>query len=190
MYDSAADADRYLKGTIIRLEKEPIYIQGSSYSRGRVLLKYHPIIGSKKVELISCKDEALDYNPVNLGYCSDGRNLGYLLRMPSRTWKQGLSSKNLRVIGDLYFAWMADDLSRKLLYKAIKGNGTPYKKALEGVNGGVINRRLSVHPATKNLHYRGSIVGVAKEKEIILVPAFSYLDKLVEEATRVRTSVI
>lgn len=196
MYDNERDAKRYLQDSIIRVGREPIYVSHVFTLKGKPTLKYFPL-GSYQPKTIALDDEALNFNPVPLGYgksCGGRLNVGYFHRYPARMWKQGLSWDSLKILTNkepYYFYNIREDMeSSTILLDVIKGKKVPYEKAFNGENCGIFSRKWAVHPVSKSVLYRGKLVGKAEKDKILLLPEYSYLDKVVEEASRVGSGIL
>jgi hypothetical protein len=86
-------ANLRLSGTIVRLGGLPIYISEVNQDwsvRAKYLISYKDL---RIPDLL--KSEALDISPVPLGFCQMGETCSYLMRMPRRRTKQGLSEDSI-----------------------------------------------------------------------------------------------
>lgn len=86
-------ANLRLSGTIVRLGDLPIYISevNEDWSvRAKYLISYKDL---RIPDLLN--SEALDISPVPLGFCQMGETCSYLMRMPRRRTKQGLSEDSI-----------------------------------------------------------------------------------------------
>jgi len=97
-YD-AGQAYNYLINSILRLDRNPIYImsveaKGKDYN----LFIRDLLTDTRKVILYS--DDQLNLNPVPLGFCNVRRFYNqayYTFRLPARTWSIGLNHTNFGV---------------------------------------------------------------------------------------------
>lgn len=111
-YD-AHQAHRYLNDSVIRLEKEPIYIVAIDTTNTKHDYKLHYIplpIGrdgaqQKDVKIVRLKDKGINLNPVPLGFINapslhhqDIYVTMYSYRVPRRNWHIGLTQNNLAII--------------------------------------------------------------------------------------------
>lgn len=100
-------ASSYLRGSVIRVDDEPIYVHDVQHGEGRgnkgMSIEYSVIReGLGKVFHIDVADKKVDMTPVPLGMCSyhdgDSFRCYYIMRLPVRKWKIGLTKENIDIL--------------------------------------------------------------------------------------------
>src|SRR5699024_3329179 len=89
-----AYADSRIKGTIVRLNGEPVLVErvGPDYCIVQAWEEY------PRGRQIRCNLDDLDVKPVPLGFINSGYVADYAYRLPmQRDWRQGLRSNNCRL---------------------------------------------------------------------------------------------
>lgn len=142
-------ASGYLRHTIIRVAKEPVYvydvIPGVRSGPDKFRLNYVPLseVG-EEAKTITLVDEDVDMNPVPLGFCmlynGESYHTYYVARTPARRWKIGLALENIQVYnmagGPATPATVATIFPTRALIKTIQGKYMDVDKAKVAIRGG------------------------------------------------------
>lgn len=185
LYGSVADANLRLSGTIIRLKKEPIYVE-KFYEDGsfayRLLNKMNKSLG--RVDEL---EGQLDLTPVPLGYCNSNKTSHYLARIPNRRVKQGTCDENVvckpghRILS----------FNFKSLHNMIQGNYPTLDAILlkfqedPELSQMAFSRRFAVYRIgdSRVLMYKGYDVGtILPNREINLYDGYKYLTELLNKS--------
>src|SRR5574341_820592 len=124
-----AHADAYLRGSIIRIKKEPIYVVQASIHQqiGIYYTSLTDMAGSPK--FINLKDNDINLYPPELGFINTARfnipKICKAFRTPARLWKIGLTIENVK-----FFPMENKLLFSKPMYNCIVGNYPKYEEAL------------------------------------------------------------
>ena len=96
-------ARQYLSSSVVRIGNDPIIVQNVDGRRNDLVLYYCDmgIRNNEGLKAVRCKETAINYNPVELGYINftewdrKGACIGF--RIPRRMWKVGLHTGNFQV---------------------------------------------------------------------------------------------
>lgn len=179
MYDNEHDANLYLTESIIRFQHDPVYITVARYKGdGKISLGFMRLLDGEKNEAL-ITDVRFNFSPVPLGYAQDslGR-ITYVARQPSRTWKQGLSDKNILNYGHDGRVKVRNLPDWKPLHNCIMGKVKSLDKAIE--EGGIVSRDLFIK-GNRDLYFKGKKIGTMRGAKPILLNEYSFMDKYLEE---------
>lgn len=178
-YDSVDDAQLYLASSILRHKDDFIYV---SNVRSMTNVDCWSI---KKRKEVTLKLTDIDYSTINLGYYYD-RELGkllYLERMPSRTWRQGLTSNNVVARGGRRFH--LPNVTSRAMQDLLVPKYLKFKPALEEAvmkrREVAFNRRFSID-SDSILRYKTKPIGEYRNEEFKLLHSCAYLKELLEKS--------
>lgn len=191
MFDNAADANAYLRRTIIMWDGAPAYVhevRASAKGGIEATVQLLPLDDGRKLETVDINDSKFNCRLYNLGYMQSGRGgLFYVTRLPSREMPQGLATNNLKFTsatrGRMDFGNAIYD---KGFRDMLMGKYTSPKDALKtlsddkAVAGVCVSPVLAVtrHDKFKDLlflEYKGREVSFSQSLEFSLPPEFKYL---------------
>ena len=176
MYEQVHDIQLYLTGSIIRINRTPIYIRGTDDGRKAPVIHIVRLKDGKQ-DKISINDERLNFLPVPLGYVPTEEDPTYISRQPLRKWKQGLSNENIRILGGHERSRIGFPEFHKVLDATIRGKRKGYEEAIE--EGGSFHREFFV--MADILFYKGREIGSINKGDAILEPSYDYLSTYLEE---------
>jgi len=191
MYDTKSDADRYLSGSIILLNKRPLYVEDIRVVGGDLSLKGLQFVKGKGFmnRIVGLDEEDLDYTPFPLGYgvAPDGVTTFYAERLSIRAWKQGLTDKNIQYLRGHLRVSVGSLVGLKAITACAMRKKTPYKVAFK--KRSFINRYLQV-TREELLEYKGRPIASCEENVVHLIGKYSYLEKYLEENIDGRINVL
>jgi hypothetical protein len=163
-----------LSGTVVRLNNQPVFIKDIDHVSGDA---YYLDNSAGKVQ--KCHLKELDLTPIPLGYVNVGRYTGYVQRVPSRSYKQGLHGNSL-FCKDLHV-----DLISEGLFNTVRGIFPKTLEAVELLMCGeaeekAFSRRFSISTGPKNsfkLNYGGNTVGTVALNFGAMNLNYSFADK-------------
>lgn len=189
-------ADRYLKGCIVRLKGEPIYIDTVDRSLGKKdwLLKGRALNDADTERMFFLPNKDINYKPVDLGFCnypSPGKNTVFtVLREAMRVWKMGLSQQTMKVTspaGCKVPMNAEDTLTSEALYDTMMGRFPTYDEALLMLYTEecivAFSRRFAID-GNGLIHYyltHGEEVGTYTGRLVSLCPKYRYLNEIMME---------
>lgn len=178
-------ANLRLNATIVRLNNLPVYIS-EVREDWSVVIKY--LLSGKSSTLPDIRTvEGLDISPVPLGFCQVGDTAAYLMRMPRRRTKQGLSEDSICMHNYMgRISVRESGAYAKALANTILGVYPSIKNALSILERGVassvaISRNWSL--SSKHLiqyKYFGN-VGTYTGGQFLLDGDYSYLQECLEK---------
>ena len=133
----------YLRRCIIRVGKEPVYVEEVMTGRNTVgnhiyKIHYRKLGPGENIRTVSLKSKRVNFAPVPLGFVNIENDCLILSRRPARMWKIGLSENNMDlspVAGKTRVNWSyADVIHSTGLRDTILGDFPTYKSALATVN--------------------------------------------------------
>lgn len=162
-------ADSRLSGTIVKHGNSLVYIK-SVYNDG----SFAGVIIMPDEEDIAGRAQDLDLSPIKLGYSNFTGSPEYIVRIPARKYKQGLSVNNLRQGsgGDRPID------SYLQLLDSHENNYPPLATCLE--EGGAWCRTWAV--VGKRLFHKGKLVGKALKAGFKLAPEHEHLQEDLDES--------
>jgi hypothetical protein len=163
-----------LSGTLVRLNLQPVYVKDIDHETGEVYYLSGMNLKTKK-----CHLNELDLTPIPLGYINIGRDVSYVQRIPSRSYKQGFHGNSM------YSNKLHVDLVSTSMFNTIRGL---YPKTLEVVehlmcgeaDEKAFSRRFSLSAGAKKvfgLNFRGKGVGTASLNFGAMNLNYSFNDK-------------
>tara|TARA_R110000744_G_scaffold32885_1_gene76713 strand:+ start:328 stop:912 length:585 start_codon:yes stop_codon:yes gene_type:complete len=100
--EDGVHADMYLRGSVIRLQKTPIYINNVTSGRKHITLHYSRLVhyaGEDLEKTIHIDDPDINWKPIKVGMVPLNPRNAYhirrIFRAPRRMWKVGLHGRNL-----------------------------------------------------------------------------------------------
>lgn len=184
-YKDLEYASGRLYQTIVRLDGEPVYVMNTMGDEYEV-----KTLKSGLVEI--CNYTELDTNPFELGNIenNDG-GTSYLVRAPSRQWKQGFRTAQILNTG-----WNMPSIWSKAFYNMLSGT----YKGLEETYELLINQERRRLPLTRHfslstpkangklpLTFKNTVVGEVTPKTKIITPEFNknftFLTEFFEDST-------
>lgn len=178
-----------LDDTIARLvDGTPIYIQHIDAAGNVIYFDVEAIgIGAAKITRM----DAINPEPVPLGYMNAKSGCTYLSRMPVRKWKQGLrlnencNSTNGGLNNPDYVA-LAKTIRGEYpkfndVVKAVAKGANPFKGAKNALMK-AWHRVWAYDAGTGAVHYRGEVVGNVVDGQVRLAPSFKYLQECLMES--------
>ena len=198
-------ARMYLKGSIIRLGTEPIYVLDVIEVKNHIgkkiqRIKYLLLSSQGKQQNINIKSKKLNLAPVPLGfmnYCHNGTyKCVYLSRIPARMWKIGLHPQNLSILPCAGNRNTDMNTSNVILSSGFRdtvmGKFPTYKQAIKTVDKGNIystvafNRNFAIQKrmSTVSLIYYKyeAAIGECSLSGPKLRKSFSFLQEHLDEA--------
>lgn len=186
LYDTIEDATRRLERTVVHVAGIPSFIK--------------EFTGEGKIEcinLLNGEEFTFDYKkfsgkiditPVKLGYCNLRGKAVYLMRLPTRKWKQGFGADNLFVAtGNAG----RDILQDRALGRTITGKYPSFEKTIQelkkdNVQSMAFSRSFAVQKYDEEiiLMYRSSWVGDFKGDTITFKKQFIHLDSYLREVIK------
>ena len=176
IYELARDASLYLVDSIIRYNSEPVFVRGVG-GNFEVVANNLAKGGLVKFNLNS---ELVDLTPIPLGYLNTRGRAFYVSRKPKRSWRQGLSSSNLRNPRH----W--ELVLSKRLANLINGDYPPFLEVLVKFKDGgeveemAFSRRFAIS-REGSLYYKGEEVGHLKDNNLTLHNDYQYLTEVLRE---------
>jgi len=179
-------ANLRLSGTIVRLGGLPIYIS-EVYDDWSVRAKY--LLSYKDLRIPNLlNSEQLDISPVPLGFCQMEESASYLMRIPRRRTKQGLSEDSINSHDAPRNSIMESKAYSQSLGNTIINKYPPLKAALKmlgkGFNSVGIARNWALyHQGTRILllyKYHGQ-VGELANGVFSLTEEYRYLQESLDE---------
>ena len=140
----------YLTNSVIRLDKEPIYITGVRASRNDYRLAYSTVGNQREPREIKYSDKKLDLSPIPLGFINYPKRTGryptpnlsiWAGRSPRRGWKIGLSTGAIVLQPQGTDTNILRDLDKSHLItsspfrQTVVGNYPSFKKIVEKLKG-------------------------------------------------------
>lgn len=180
-------ANLRLSNTIIRLGNYPIYLTEVYADWSASVTYLHSGKGSVLSDIRTLKD--FDISPVPLGFCNAGSTASYLMRMPRRRTKQGLSEDSIAFHDGNRQSVRQNGAYAKALSNTINGVYPAKKEALSMLAKGFYvvaisrNWALARDVGGTYLHYKYyGVVGKLIENEIYsLNPDFNYLQESLDQ---------
>jgi hypothetical protein len=179
------DARQRLTGTLVRVNKAPIYIiDVHNADRRRSYELEVQYLSNGKVGTIPY-DKNVDLSPVPLGNTNYQGGSYFVSRVPARMWKQGLNENNMHC-WDFEGRNVRIPITSKCLIDTIDGKYPLFKEAFEAVykekvRSMAFSRDFSIRPNVLVYHSRVE-VGNLNGKDIQLFDKFFYLKELLQEA--------
>lgn len=184
-----AYAQSRLNHSVVRLAGSPVlifHVMGKGLLDGVFLLKK---------EKIEATVDSLDLTPVPLGYCNTLYGVDYVGRVPSRTYRQGLTDSNF------WSKYGYTSYDSKNVANTIVGNYPTVQNCVENVlceevpnmafSRNFALRGIGSHTEDMALQFRGADVGIcawnsqAKAINYKFNNGLDFLDGLMEEALHV-----
>lgn len=164
--DSTTDDLRMIfDDSLIIYKKEPVMVK--TVIDRSLFLK--DIIRKKELGLVPITDNNLDFTPVKLGFCNEGRDAFYVTRAPLRQYKQGLCRGNLNIhrLHDEYDKVGMDKLSKmnsEGLVNCILGRYPNLNEAIELITENKMNsvafNRFFAIDSDFRIYHRNNDVGI------------------------------
>ncbi len=183
----------YLKNSVIRFRKQPIYITGVLRKVEEIGLRFVFLTRTKEYS-IDLTNKALDFSPVPLGYSNTITGIVKIYsRKPIRAWKTGLSNTNLAIATyNLIPQYVPNDtLHSRSLYNTITNKYPTYTEIRERLKKGENRDTIAFHrhfclrkegDFIKLYYYKyGISIGFGSFLPI-LNPAFSFLNEHLKDA--------
>jgi hypothetical protein len=185
--EDPAYANAKLHDTIVRFEGFPFYVNHISEDgmvRGRKLGQ----------EGQSCHLSSLDLSPIPLGYVNIDRSTTYLMRVPSRQWRQGIRSSNITSIGGSHASLFAGSASS--FVNLVRNIYPTPNDCLDLINNQeVISQAFSRNFAISSINNKGKKGSILLYKSLVvgtvsmgdmrasfnLSPSYHYLSETLEE---------
>lgn len=172
--------------SVIRWNKTPVYVKAVNRLNELVLQE----LGNKKEIITKVSDELLDFTPVPLGMCNEGKDAFYLTRIPYRQYKQGVCKQSLRIkfISKNYDELAADKLltmKSQGLKECINGDYPTLQNAIEKIRGdegvkAIAFSRQFALDGDFNIFFKTERVGIydADANQFVLSRKNTYLEGL------------
>lgn len=179
MYDDDIEYIRgRLVGTVLRIGKEPVLIQGAKSYRGKVKIAAEYLLTGVGVEVGS---DEVNFESPPLGYVNYRKDSYYLVRKPMRNdWKQGIRPGNVAFVNQEGFY----DFPHKELGSTILGLYPKFiacKDLIDNNNFEKVAFSRDFALGKDSLFwYKGLVVGSYKEI-VTLDKDFEYLNEYVTE---------
>jgi hypothetical protein len=194
MFDNAADADRFLSGTICYYDNVPIYIDRVASNmrvRARSLpLNHNDYDGLQGRLEFELEDPLFNYTQFNLGYVNGTTEAQFIMRIPLRGNSQGLCSQNVRTVDGArldFVSYMYHDGFKLMM----RGEYPTFNEAVrqlsvsEQMRGRAFSRNLAVrrHPEINRLiHicYKGRDIGWGDGDRFTIGDEYAHLFEIIE----------
>lgn len=182
MYDSSEDASLYLGGSIVQYEGEPVKVEQVDEE----MIARVELIKGNKVKFVPLDE--LDLTPIKLGYFLMHNDLAfYTYRIPSRSWRQGLTRNTCR--GKLRGKrnneqFFLDRLNSRQLYRMLKFKypviNKAYRVAKKMESEVPFSREFTVNEEGI-VRYKTELIGEWTGKKFKLLSRYQYLKEMLEE---------
>lgn len=184
LYETVEDAHFRLTSSIILYKDRPVYVLNFINNTPRMTCLDMLSQGHITVDLDK-EEKLIDITPVRLGYCNIGGKAHYISRMPTRRYKQGLTSENVscRTVD-------RDVLTTKELARTIMGQYPKIPVAkdaiLKSCSSMAFHRCFALRKGQNgakhfSLMYKGREVGVLKGEIFTFGQGFFHLESLLRE---------
>lgn len=184
-YD-VAHANLRLSGTIVRLNDYPVYVQevNDDWTASIMFLNS----GKKATTGDIREQEGLDISPVPLGFCQIGQQASYLMRMPRRRTKQGLSEDSISSHDGNSSSVRRDNAYSKSLHNTITNVYPSLSTAISMLDKSFTSVGIARNWAVTRIDgfnvlmykYYGP-VGKVMDKQYILDQDYSYLQECLDQ---------
>lgn len=126
----------------------------------------------------------IDLTPVKLGWINYKNGLAYVTRIPTRKWKQGLTSENLHIV--YVDPGISVRTATKEMGKTILGDYPSFQKVFQAYTENT-KKAFSRNWAFNSsfVMYNGRKVGIVQDGEILLYKKDYYLREFFKEVTEV-----
>ena len=179
-YESANDVQLRLRHSVVRFENQPVVVEEVG---GKEVVGVTNILTGER---FTASVKKLDLTPVPLGYMSAGKSLFYVMRKPTRKYKQGLCGENVMfklVSGEN----IPVSYCGKHIGNTIVGNYPDIGAAFSQVRNGKakavpFSREWAVAEREDELCilYRGETVGFVGDTFVSILPERAYLKESLE----------
>ncbi|AJT60761.1 hypothetical protein [Citrobacter phage CVT22] len=181
-YESEADVNLRLKGSLVRKENVPMYVQEAN-SKDEV--RVHNVHTGRKED---CLIADLDLTPVPLGYCVSDGDVLYVSRKPTRKYKQGLTTENSVAWDVMLQRHVKIPMADKGLCRTIMNDYPSVEEAFQECRKGKaivpFHRSWAVANYKDELcvMHKGTVVGYVGDDVVVLMPEKYFLKESLEEA--------
>lgn len=179
-YESANDVQLRLRHSVVRFGGQPVVVEEVG---GKEMVGITNILTGER---LTANVSKLDLTPVPLGYMLHGKSLYYVMRKPTRKYKQGLCGENVMfklVSGDE----VPVSYCGKSIGKTIAGDYPSIEEAFNLVRKGKakaipFSREWAVAEREDELCilYRGETVGFVGDTFVSILPERAYLKESLE----------
>lgn len=192
-------AQRYLAGSLIRLDNEPIYVIDVGHKKNTI---YFIHLADGTEGNIPISSPLINLNPVPLGFLNwkqrSGNNqihyASYLQRIPERSWNIGCTHRNIQFRDVMDGAspegntgqWVREVLQSKALRLSILGEYPKLPHTMkvmaesQSIRSRAFSRRFAVtHGQELRFKYHSVAVGMMnKNLSFTLLPKYKYLSEI------------
>lgn len=97
-------ASNYLVNSMIRVDDEPVIVNGFDHSTASKIIMSYYAVNNKKIKTVPINSDRVNLSPVPLGFLAIRApfnaflRTAYTCRYPSRRWKVGLTQNNIGII--------------------------------------------------------------------------------------------
>lgn len=196
-YETAAEANTRLTGTIFLFKENVVYCNECSHNdKGDVVLNL-TFFPSGQHSITHIGDPDLRYRGLQLGYLNTARGCSYVTRIPTRRYKQGFCSENVRfsMVGDegAYPRW-GDIYKSPEFQDVLLGRYPSIEQAAERLTASGDKKPVSVafdrrfglrwDAFRKDflLEYRGRVVGFGDARSFRCAEDHEYLREVIQES--------
>lgn len=191
-------ANLYLVGSIIRVNDLPVYVRNVTYSRAikKQILTYAPVenYDEGKVDKVYLNSSRVDMNPIPLGFINfkefgKPRIAVGAYRIPSRQWRIGLTTDNMRIIPHRFDGYEA---KRKVIHsiyfkKSVCGQFPTVEEIIEMIKNKeatsqAFSRDFAIEKNKLMFLQLKAPVGKIFKNELMLFDDYLYLSQVLEKA--------
>jgi len=177
-YDNSEDAELYLSGSYVKYKGRAVLVRDVTEDMLAICVD----VSTGKSKEIPVND--LDLSPFVLGYVYSERlnKCFYVERIPSRSWRQGLTSENCRAIGGGFFFSSADSYTLIDLFSNIYPSiQEAYAIAASKRREVPFNSEFTID-LDKVIRYKTKVIGEWYDSKFYLMSKFSFLKEMLEES--------
>jgi len=182
----------YLEGAVFLQGNTPVFVH-SARSDQEIHVSE---LGDRDREVSTIPLQSLNLNPPKLGYMNSRGLARYLVRVPSRNWRQGITNRNTQVLSwgttsdfPRFNSISFTDEHSKGLKLLLQNDYPSISYAMEALNRGdcyeiALSRVLGLD-SNLNLLYKGRAIGSFANEQISLQEHFQHMLSMVEDTLNV-----
>lgn len=181
------------------------YLEGAVFLQGNTPVLVHSArsdqeihvseLGDRDREVSTIPLQSLNLNPPKLGYMNSRGRARYLVRIPSRNWRQGITNRNTQEL-----SWTTSDFPRfrsvsvtedhvKGLKLMLQNDYPSIPYAMEALSRGdcseIALSKVLCLDSNLNLLYKGRSIGSFANEQISLLEHFQHMLTMVEDTLNV-----
>lgn len=184
-YESIADVKLRLSNSLVRVKDRPV-----------IVMDAHPggVVSVRDVEdiVLNVKVKDLELTPVPLGFVNQDGQLLYVMRKPTRRYKQGLTRENIHAIDVFTGKEVGLNLHSVALSDTIRGVypsvGDCFTAVREGAQKALAFSRewaVALMKDELSILHKGVVVGYVGDKSVMLNPEKYFLKESLTESLNV-----